>query len=71
MAAENNALKLGILVDRASVEVFANDGEIIMPSCFIPKDGDRSLKMFATAGTARVGSLKVYRLKSIWHEANA
>jgi fructan beta-fructosidase len=58
-------------VDRASVEVFANDGEIIMPSCFTPKDDERSLKMFAAGGRARIAALKVYKLKSTWKEANA
>jgi len=63
--------RIRILVDRSSIEVFANNGEIVMPSCFIPNSDDRSLKMFATGGSARVASLKVYKLKSAWKEANA
>jgi sucrose-6-phosphate hydrolase SacC (GH32 family) len=59
-------LGLRILVDRTSVEVFANDGEWIMPSCFVPKPEDQSLALFATGGRARVLNLRIHRVKSIW-----
>ena len=64
-----NPVKIRILVDRTTVEVFGNDGEIVMPACFLPKDSDLGLKMFSTGGAARVGSLKVYKVKSVWKEA--
>lgn len=38
--AAKGRLKLRILVDRTSVEVFANDGEWVMPCCFVPKPED-------------------------------
>ena len=56
LPAETRTVKIRILVDRASVEVFANDGEIVMPDCFIPKDDNRRLKMFAAGGQARTPS---------------
>ena len=59
-------LKLRILVDRTSVEVFANDGEYVMPNCFVPKVEDRSLALYAVGGRARVVSLRIHRLQSIW-----
>src|ERR1035438_6644639 len=59
-------VKLRILVDRTTVEVFGNDGEIVMPACFLPKDSYQSLKMFSDGGVARVASLKIYKLKSAW-----
>jgi sucrose-6-phosphate hydrolase SacC (GH32 family) len=64
-----NPVKIRILVDRTTVEVFGNDGEIVMPACFLPKDSDLGLTMFSTGGAARVGSLKVYKVKSVWKEA--
>jgi sucrose-6-phosphate hydrolase SacC (GH32 family) len=59
-------LKLRILVDRTSVEVFANDGEWVMPCCFVPKPEDQSIVLFAEGGRARISSLRIHRVKSIW-----
>jgi sucrose-6-phosphate hydrolase SacC (GH32 family) len=59
-------LKLRILVDRTSVEVFANDGEWVMPCCFVPKPDDHSLAIFAEGGRARIVSLRIHPVKSIW-----
>jgi sucrose-6-phosphate hydrolase SacC (GH32 family) len=69
MNPQAKSLKLRILVDRTTVEAFGNDGEIVMPARFLPKDDDLSLKLFATGGTARVVSLKIHKLKSVWKEA--
>jgi sucrose-6-phosphate hydrolase SacC (GH32 family) len=66
MSSPANRVKVRILVDRSSIEVFGNDGEVLMPACFLPKDDDRSLAMYAAGGTARVASLRVYKLKSAW-----
>ena len=41
-----------------------NDGEIVMPACFLPKDSEQGLQMFSTGAPAKVTSLKVYKLKS-------
>ncbi len=59
-------LKLRILVDRTSVEVFANDGEWVMPCCFVPKPEDQSVALFADGGRAHILSLRIHRVKSIW-----
>jgi len=70
MSSDSKSVRLRILVDRTTVEVFGNDGEIVISACFIPKDDDRSLKMFATGGPARVASLRIHKLKSAWKEAS-
>jgi len=59
-------LRLRILVDRTSVELFANDGEWVMPNCFVPKLDDHSLALYAEGGRARVDKLTIRRVKSIW-----
>jgi fructan beta-fructosidase len=55
-----------ILVDRTSIETFANDGETPVSACFLPAD-DR-LTVECTDGPVTVRSLRVYELKSIWKE---
>lgn len=59
-------IRLRILVDRTSVEVFANDGRVQMASCFLPDAADRSLAVFAEGGRAHAVSLEAYELRSIW-----
>ena len=59
-------LKLRVLVDRGSVEVFVGDGAENLTSFSFPADGARSLALTSVAGTIRVESLVVHRLGSIW-----
>jgi len=66
LAPEEGTIRLEILVDRTSIEVFGNRGRIYMPVGVIPPDEERSLAVFAKRGTAKVKSLQVYRLKSAW-----
>ena len=59
-------IELQILVDRSSIEVFANDGRLSMCSCFLPDTTNRSLRIFSSGGEARIISLDVYELQSAW-----
>lgn len=61
-----NKIKLQILVDRASLEIFGNDGRISMSSCFLPDLANTSLDIYASGGEATVVSLSVYELRSAW-----
>ncbi len=59
--------RLRVLVDRTSIEVFGNDGEVAIPSCFLPDEKDRSLEFFRQGRrAAKVVSLTVYPMRSIW-----
>ena len=55
---------LEILVDRTSIETFANDGEISSTRFVLPNENGLSLK--AENGEVEIRSLKVHRLKSAW-----
>jgi levanase/fructan beta-fructosidase len=66
LAPENGRIKLHILVDRTSVEVFGNDGRLSMSSCFLPRAENQNLGVFSVGGTARIVALRVYSLKSAW-----
>ncbi len=55
-------LRLRLLVDRTSIETFADGGRVSLTSCFLPHaDG---IAVFARGGTARVRSLVVTEVKS-------
>ena len=60
-------IKLRLLVDRVSIEIFANDGRIYMPMAILPKDEDRSIAVFAKGGGVTLTALTVNTLKSAWN----
>ena len=53
-----------VLVDRTSVETFANDGEASMSKCFLPTESGLSLRV--TGGRAVLHRVKLVHLKSSW-----
>ena len=59
-------IRLRILVDRVSIEVFANDGRIYMPIRAIPEGDQKGLEIFTKGGSIKINSLKVHELNSIW-----
>jgi sucrose-6-phosphate hydrolase SacC (GH32 family) len=62
----NGAIKLHILVDRTSIEIFPNEGLMPIFLCFPLDTDNRSLEVFARGGQAKIHKLKVWKLKSIW-----
>ncbi len=64
--------RLIVFVDRTMLEVFASDGQTYIPLPFIPKPADQSVSVSDTdakGGKAKLTSLQVYKLKSIWEPA--
>ena len=57
---------LQILVDRTSIEVFGNDGEVSMTFGFLPGAYDQVLRLAGDRGGATVRAFSVTELKSVW-----
>lgn len=66
VAPVDGRIALRILVDRTTIEVFAQGGKLVMSNCFLPRQKDRTLALFSEGGTARAEAVKVYPLKSTW-----
>ncbi len=66
LAPVNQRIQLRVLVDRASLELFANDGRLAMSSCFLPGPDDRRVSFFTTGGDAKVVRMELHELKSAW-----
>jgi fructan beta-fructosidase len=66
LAPASGRVRLRVLVDRTSVEVFGNGGLVAMSCCFLPKADEPPLSLMATGGEARVLDLTVHRLRSTW-----
>lgn len=63
LKADEGRIELRVLVDRTSVEVFANQGRVQMAHCFLPDGDQRELTVFATGGPARAPSISVWELR--------
>jgi fructan beta-fructosidase len=68
LSAPGGVVRLRVLVDRTSIEVFASGGAVSMSSCFLPGERDTDVALFASGRTAVARSVKVRRLGSAWGE---
>ncbi|MGO9108699.1 MAG: glycoside hydrolase family 32 protein [Thermoguttaceae bacterium] len=68
--AVNGQIILRILVDRTSIEVFANDGKVSMSSCCLTDKEKAGLELFSDGPSPKIASMTVYELKSIWPTPN-
>jgi fructan beta-fructosidase len=66
LAADDGTVRLELLVDRTSIEIFGGDGRVYMPMGVICDDQDKSLAVFAEGGRARVDALVIRQLESAW-----
>lgn len=66
-----NRIKLRILVDRISFEVFVNEGRLQMAECLPPKSvlEDADCSIYAEGGEAKIISLKTWPINSVWKTA--
>ena len=65
----DNKIHLDILVDRSSVEVFANNGRAAISCNFFNQENDNGYILFNTGGELLVEELEIYEMKSIWEAA--
>jgi fructan beta-fructosidase len=66
LSAESAKLTLQIVVDRGSIEVFGNDGRVAISHGVIPSKGVRPITAAVSGQSARIRSLEVNELKSVW-----
>jgi sucrose-6-phosphate hydrolase SacC (GH32 family) len=62
----NGKIRLEILVDRTSIEIFGNDGRVYMPIGTILPDDNRTLELFSKDGSTGIDSLEIYELCPAW-----
>ncbi len=66
----DNKLRLRILVDRSSVEIFADEGEVTFSLVDLQKES-QDVTFFARGGKIKVTKLEANRLESIWLDRQA
>ncbi len=63
---ENGRLKLRILADRTTLEVFGNSGRVSLTSCFLPHRKEQALGLHIIGGKANLLHLTATPLHSAW-----
>ncbi|MEZ2390333.1 GH32 C-terminal domain-containing protein [bacterium RCC_150] len=66
LALQNGKVNLRILVDWSSIEVFANDGQVVLTDQIFADPTSNGISAFATGGTATLSALHVDQMKSAW-----
>ena len=61
---ENGVIRLHIFVDRSSVEVFANDGRVVLTDQIFPCGENSELEILSDGGEVTLDSLEMYGLQS-------
>ena len=63
---QDGKVRLQLLVDRGSIEIFGNDGRVALSVGVIPADDNHSLEVFSRGGDTRLRSLEAFEMKSAW-----
>ena len=66
----DGCLRLQLLVDRTSLELFAAGGLASASFCFLPAACDMPLELYADGGSVRLVSLAIHELNSAWPQAH-
>lgn len=64
---ENGQIRLHVLVDESSIEVFTNQGKVVMSAVTYPSPAQTGIELFSENGSTRLLSLTAWELKSIWN----
>jgi sucrose-6-phosphate hydrolase SacC (GH32 family) len=59
---QNGKLQLRVLLDRCSVEVFAQDGQIALTDLIFPDAADRKMELYESGAKSSVVSLDIWKL---------
>jgi len=63
---EGRLLKIHIFLDRSSIEVFGNEGEVAITSRIYPDPFSVGMGIFTIGGSIKLAALDVWELSSIW-----
>jgi fructan beta-fructosidase len=64
----DGVIRLRILLDRTSIEVYGNDGRVYIPKVVLPEENNLSLRATCGKGKVKANYLRVHELKSSWEQ---
>jgi fructan beta-fructosidase len=63
-----SAVAMHLIIDVASVELFAMNGKVVMTEIFFPIERFSGIRLYSKNGNVQLDSGSVYNLNSIWKE---
>lgn len=66
MELRDGRVRMRILVDRTSLEIYGNGGESCMSHCFLPREQDTTVRCHIARGVVRMHQCAVHALRSAW-----
>jgi fructan beta-fructosidase len=66
LISQGNKITLHVFVDQSSVELFGNDGVLVMTDLIFPNQENKQIELYAKNGEVKLHSLELYTLKTIW-----
>jgi sucrose-6-phosphate hydrolase SacC (GH32 family) len=57
-----------VFVDRSSIEVFADDGRVVITESVFPNSAYDVLELYAKDGAVGLERLDVWEIRSVWRE---
>jgi len=67
LTARGGVIHLTLLVDWSSVEVFAQNGKVLITDQIFPDPTSTGVAAFAVNGTATLRSITIYHMRSAWN----
>jgi fructan beta-fructosidase len=64
LSIKNDCVKLRIFVDWSSVEMFGNDGEVVITDQIFPDPASKGLELYTIGGNVKLVSLLIFQLES-------
>jgi sucrose-6-phosphate hydrolase SacC (GH32 family) len=68
LSPRDGRVKLHIFVDACSVEVFANDGEVVLTDLVFPSNAGLGVEFFGAENGVNVRSVELWTLRSSWQK---
>lgn len=65
---EDGKIRLEILLDRTSIEIFGNDGKVVMSSCYTAEPDGKDVVLYNRGGELMVDKLEIYPMKSMYEK---
>ena len=66
LALKNGRIRLHVFFDNSIVEVFANEGEVVMTMQIFPEKNDNGIQLFSSNGATQCINFKAWPLKTTW-----
>jgi fructan beta-fructosidase len=62
----DNKIKMHIFIDSSSIEVFGNDGEVVMTNLIFPDPKSKGIELYSKGGDVKLVNMEFHKLSSSW-----